>query len=210
LVHIIRELQEAKGYGEPFNPQRLADKIEVLGTSIELSTLKSSIFAEIVHAIGNSWDEMFGRLMLFKEREGHCRVPSDHKEDGFPLGQWVSYQRRYKDALPEERQRRLNELGFAWNVFQTNWENGYRYLTIYKEREGHCLVQHDHKESDFRLGRWVGVQRLRGDTISEERRQKLDKLGFVWDVLEANWEEGFTYLTIYKAGQGSLPSSATP
>jgi superfamily II DNA or RNA helicase len=202
LVHIIRDLQEAKGRGEPFDPQRLSDKIEVLGPSIELSALKSNIFAEVVHAIGNSWDEMFGRLVLFKTREGHCHVPHDHKESGFPLGQWVSYQRTRENVLTEERRRRLKEIGFVWNVFETNWEKGYRYLTVYKEREGHCLVPHDHREGDFRLGRWVGVQRLRGDTIFDERRQKLDKLGFVWDVLETNWEEGFRYLTIYKEREG--------
>ena len=98
LVYIVRELREAKGRGEPFNPQRLSDKIEVLGPSIELSALRSNIFAEIVHAIGNNWDEMFGRLVLFKTREGHCRVPHDHKERGSPLGQWVSYQRRGKNC----------------------------------------------------------------------------------------------------------------
>lgn len=202
LVHIIRELQEANGYGEPFNPQRLADKIEVLGPSIELSALKSSIFAAIVHAIGNKWDEMFGRLILFKAREAHCRVPRYYKENGSPRGQWVSYQRRYKDALPEERQQRLNELGFIWNPYDTDWDKGYRYLTIYKEREGHCLVPHHHMESSFHLGRWVGVQRLHRDTISKERCQRLDQLGFVWDVLDSKWEEGLRHLIIYKERKG--------
>src|SRR5262245_43709306 len=35
LVQIIRELREAKGRGEIFDPQRLSEKIEVLGPSIE-------------------------------------------------------------------------------------------------------------------------------------------------------------------------------
>src|SRR5262245_16223322 len=56
LVQIIRELQEAKGRGEIFNPRRLSQKIEVLGPSIELSALRSNICAEIVDAIGVSWD----------------------------------------------------------------------------------------------------------------------------------------------------------
>ena len=48
LVQIIRELQEAKGRGEIFDPRRLSEKIEVIGPSIELSALRSNIFAEIV------------------------------------------------------------------------------------------------------------------------------------------------------------------
>ena len=39
LSQIIRELQEAKGRGEVFNPQRLVEKIEVLGPSIDLSLI---------------------------------------------------------------------------------------------------------------------------------------------------------------------------
>src|SRR5262249_7181816 len=62
LVQIIRELQEAKGRGEIFDPQRLSEKVEVLGPSVELSALRSNICAEIVDEIGVSWDEWYGRL----------------------------------------------------------------------------------------------------------------------------------------------------
>src|SRR5438132_14185703 len=62
LVQIIRELQEAKGRGETFDPQRLMEKIEVLGPSIELSALRANICAEIVGVMGVSWHEMCGRL----------------------------------------------------------------------------------------------------------------------------------------------------
>ena len=37
LIAIVRELQEAKGRGEVFNPRRLAEKVEVLGPTIDLS-----------------------------------------------------------------------------------------------------------------------------------------------------------------------------
>jgi hypothetical protein len=50
-------MQEAKGRGEVFNPRKLTDKIEVLGPSIELSTLRSNIFVEVVDRIGVRWDE---------------------------------------------------------------------------------------------------------------------------------------------------------
>jgi hypothetical protein len=72
LIAIVRELQEAKGRGEVFDPRRLSDKVEVLGPTIELSILRTSIFAEVVKAIGVSWDEWYGRLRAYKDREGHC------------------------------------------------------------------------------------------------------------------------------------------
>jgi len=35
-----------------------------------------------------------------------------------------------------------------------------------------------------------------------ERRQRLDELGFIWDPREAEWEEGFSYLKVYRGREG--------
>src|SRR5262245_53993483 len=95
-VQIIRERQVAEGRWDAFNPRRLADKIEILGPSIELSALRSNIYAEIVASIGASWDEWYGRLERYKERVGLCRVPRSASENGFNLGMWVHNQRNDK------------------------------------------------------------------------------------------------------------------
>ena len=202
LVEIIRELQELKGRGEIFNPRRLSEKVEVLGPSIELSTLRSNIFAEIVDAIGISWDEWFGRLKHYKEREGHCRVHQHYKDNGFGLGQWVSDQRQNKDTLAPDRRRRLDELGFIWNPLETDWEEGFQCLKCYASREGHCRVPQRHKENGVRLGQWVSNQRQSRELLPESRRQRLDEIGFVWDVLEEGWEEGFHHLRTYAQREG--------
>jgi superfamily II DNA or RNA helicase len=268
LVQIIREVQEAKGQEKVFDPRRLLEKIEVLGPTVELSALRSSIFAQVVECIGISWDEMFGRLFLFrdthghcrvptnykdkklgkwvqhqrrfasngtlslsrkrrldeigfiwntlvadweegfqylkfyKEREGHCRVPSGYKEDGYRLGQWVQVQRQYKARMTEVRQIRLDELDFVWDPITADWEQGFGALRRYKEREGHCRVPALHREQDHRLGQWVGVQRREKAKMTEERRQRLEALGFIWDPFEADWEEGFRYLKLYKEREG--------
>ena len=86
LVDIIREIKERKGAGEPFNPRRLNEKVEVIGPRVDLDRLTRSIEVEIADRIGSSWDEWFGWLMRFKAREGHCRVPQAHVEGTFNLG----------------------------------------------------------------------------------------------------------------------------
>jgi predicted helicase len=160
LVQIIRELQEAKGRGEIFNPQRLSEKIEVLGPSIELSALRSNLCAEIVETVGVSWDQWYGRLTLYKDREGHCRVPQGYTENGYRLGQWVYSQRQHqnKGTLSEERRQRLDKLGFVWDPYGEMWEEGFGRLMLYKEHEGHCAVPAQYEASDgYRLGQWVSV-----------------------------------------------------
>jgi hypothetical protein len=203
LAQIIREIQEAKGRGEVFNPQKLTDKIEVLGPSVELSTLRSNIFVEVVDRIGVRWDEWYGCIKRYKEREGHCRVPFAHIENGLRLGFWVNVQRTNGNLLSADRRRRLDELGFVWNLLDAVLEEGFSSLKSYKHREGHCLVPALHIENGFRLGSWVQVQRGKKQVvISIERQHRLDALGFVWDVLSDQWDRGFEYLKRYKEREG--------
>lgn len=65
LVDIVSELKQAKGCGEVFNPQRLKDKIEVIGQIVGLEELTRSIYVEAVDRLGESWDEWYGRLEQF-------------------------------------------------------------------------------------------------------------------------------------------------
>jgi hypothetical protein len=62
------------------------------------------------------WEQNFAALLKFKQREGHCCVPTDHRENGLKLGWWVATQRRKKRKISKERQTRLNEVGFVWRA----------------------------------------------------------------------------------------------
>jgi hypothetical protein len=180
----------------------LAEKIEVLGPTIDLTQLRSNIFAEIVDRIGESWDVWYGLLKSYKERKGHCRVPALHKENGLRLGSWVDQQRQNKDHLLATRPQRLDEIGFDWNPHDTYWELGFGHLQRYFQREGHCFVPQGHKEDGYALGDWVSVQRAKKDKMDSERRRRLDDLGFVWDAIEAAWDEGYGHLQRYFRREG--------
>ena len=54
----------------------------------------------------------------------------------------------------------------------------------------------------YKLGRWVAVQRFKEDTLSPERKKRLNAIGFVWDAHDAAWEQGFAALTKFKARKG--------
>ena len=60
------------------------------------------------------WKEGFSMLKIFRAREGHCRVPRDHFEQGFRLGHWVTVQRKSGRRMPEDRWQLLDNLGFVW------------------------------------------------------------------------------------------------
>ena len=91
-----------------------------------------------------------------------------------------------------ERRSRLDGIGFVWEALQADWEEGFCCLNEYRDREGHCRVSQRHREGGFPLGEWVSRQRQNRIHLLLERRERLEALGFVWDVLEANWESGFS------------------
>ena len=93
--------------------------------------------------------------------------------------------------------------GSSWDPLFEQWEEGYRHLKTFVEEHGHCRVPIGHKSSDgYRLGQWVCVQRQRRNEMSAERKARLDALGFVWDPLFEQWEEGYRHLKAFVEEHG--------
>lgn len=206
LIEIIRELKEAKGRGGAFGPKRLKARIEVIGPFVNLDSLANSIYVEAIDRIGESWDESYGQLVKFKAEHGHCRVPQIKFGKNSVLGSWVATQRRSKliSILSNERIRRLNNLGFAWDAFDQKWEEGFNALISFKEREGHCIVPKGYVENGIQLGSWVKTKRrskLNG-TLTAESFAKLNDIGFAWEPNEIAWEEGFNAMASFKLREG--------
>ena len=169
FVEIIREIKERKGRGEPFDPSRLNEKVQVIGPLVTLDRLSASIAVEIGDRIGVSWDEWFGLLQRFKAREHHCLVPVGHRERTYKLGKWVHNQRSQRDKIPSERRQRLEALGFDWDPMAAVWEEGFAALKKFHRREHHCRIPTRYIEGTFRLGEWVSAQRRQRNSISVER-----------------------------------------
>ena len=134
----------------------------------------------IWNLLDRNWDEAFICLQKFHALHGHNRVPDNFEFDGFNLGGWVSQQRTSKKGLQKYRIDRLNEAGFIWDARDQKWEEGLSYLQEYFDRETHVRVHFAWKENGYPLGRWVDRQRRVQDSISQSRRDKLNKLGFIW------------------------------
>ena len=202
LVDTIKELQEARGRGDKFNPRQLHEKIEVIGPAINLDKLTRSIDVEILERLGVSWDRWFGLLQGYHKREGHCRVPTFHIESTLKLGRWVSFLRSNKDQLTPERLKRLLDINFTWDSNDELWEQAFDMFKNFQKREGHCDVPRKHIEGGLRIGYWVTSQRKKKGQLTPERIKLLDSLGFSWDPIGADWEKAFKALTKFKAREG--------
>ena len=135
------------------------------------------------------WEEGFAHLQRFVEREGHARVPSAHREDGYRLGGWVVAQRRaHRTGILDPGDcTRLEALpSWAWDPREADWEEGFAHLQSFVEREGHARVPYAHREGGYRLGQWTYLQRAayhgkRWRPPTPERRARLEALpGWTW------------------------------
>jgi uncharacterized protein (UPF0303 family) len=89
------------------------------------------------------------------------------------------------------------------NPRELAWEKGFAALKQFKTREKHCRVPRGHQEGAFNLGTWVINQRNRKGTLSVQRRQRLDAIGFDWTLLVRDlWEEGFAALKQFQSREG--------
>lgn len=155
------------------------------------------------------WEVAFGKLTEFASREGHAMVPRDYETlDGFQLGEWVRLQRKSQARVLPDRKKKLEELpGWKWTVrmpTETLWENAFRALVEYAEREGHARVAKDFKLPDgFHLGAWVQTQRSEMERLSVDRRVRLEGLpGWTWNALSDRWENGFRHLLEFVQREG--------
>ena len=130
------------------------------------------------------WQVMYAQLIAFQQKHGHCNVRRCYP-DTKALGEWVSGQRRnYKLHKLEENQiNLLNKLGFVWDALESRWQERYADLITFKQKHGHCNVPlRDPENKTF--GLWVYNQRClyRNGKLSNEHKQKLEALGFIWDI----------------------------
>ena len=91
----------------------------------------------------------------------------------------------------------------GWYGAKTDrWEQGFATLRKFNAREGHRLPSRYHVEGNFKLGQWVSVHRYREDQVPEQRKRRLNAIGFVLDYYDYRWEQGFTALLKFKRREG--------
>ncbi|KKQ10928.1 MAG: Type III restriction protein res subunit, partial [candidate division TM6 bacterium GW2011_GWF2_36_6] len=199
LFEIISQMREDIGRTGGFDDSRLREKIEFLAPEVQLLVLKNAITTKIVEKLGSTWDERFGELCKFKEKNRDCNVPKDYAKNP-SLGIWVDGQRgKYKNKkLSSDKIKKLEGIEFNWDPNGTRWEKGFAKLCEYKNTHDDCMVPSTYK--DKTLATWVTRQRTlyNQDKLSPKCINLLINIGFVFEPDDAAWQEQFSRLCQFK------------
>jgi len=165
------------------------------------------------------WEHRFAQLKAYQDQNGHLNVFASS-----PLGHWTRYQRiqREKGLLSDERQARLNSLGFLW----TNEERLRTKTRKPKEfdalmdrlEEFYAKYQHTNvsPDDDLELCDWVQKIRRRYRHQYRDQRslktrlpndclERLEAVNFRWNQHDAVWDEKFVELrTFLDLGRSDL------
>ena len=164
------------------------------------------------------WDRNYTALNEYYKKFGNTDVPTYYvTEDGVKLGAWCNYVRRArtrKDTrlaeLSEEQIKKLDVLGFAWEGrYHSTWEKAYALACEYKKNNGNLDIPVAYISDDgCHLGRWIRRQKDKYETLSLDRKKKIDNLGLIIKS-EDPWNKKFSLVEQYflEHGNVNIPAS---
>ncbi|MBF0422227.1 MAG: Helicase associated domain protein [Magnetococcales bacterium] len=148
----------------------------------------------------SAWENMAATLNDFYSRHRHCNVPQPYPEDE-ALSQWVVRQRRDRQQgrMESWQVERLEAMQFIWDLEAWEWERCFARLMRWQSVHHHAWITDPFLE-DPELGAWAARQRqlAQKQRLDEGRRQRLDGLGFVWDLEAAEWQRRFEQLLQFR------------
>lgn len=127
------------------------------------------------------WELGFARLLAFKRKHGHLRVPA---KKCATLDKWVEEQRaaRANGSLSAAQITQLEVVGFPWvETYESHWMARYAELVGFHATHGHCRPSlTSTKLDERRLAEWLSSQRRRlgAGKLPPARHRLLDALGW--------------------------------
>jgi hypothetical protein len=210
----LRQWQAKHGHCKVNRDTPEGERLAIWVTSQRQRRKKGSLNSEKIQkldALGFVWDRdaaiwenKIKQIIYYKNANGHCcpNMTDQRKGGVAELVQGLRAARK-ANRLPHWIIEKLEEIGFIWSVPDTEWDKNFERLACFVETHGHCLpvngnVQHGN------IGVWCIKQRKlrKHGKLSQDRIDRLNKLGFVWAPADVLWEGMFQkLLAVYDSGR---------
>ena len=199
--------------------------IKIRDASFDIEIENQDLF-EILRYISDrltmTWEDYYELAKAYYEHYANLLIPRDFKtsngytydENGtIKLGIWISNQRNDFSNLTKERQQLLQRIGFVLNQFEEQWNKNYELVKIYYEHYGNLEIPQRFKTNNgytydengtVNLGSWLQTQRKSFFNLSKEKQQLLQRIGFVLNHYEEQWNKNYELAKRYYKHYGNL------
>ncbi len=174
----------------------------------------------VLNVFNARWETMYKLAKIYYEHYKNLNVPQifktingyEYDENGVNLGNWISVQRRNYEKLSGEKQLLLEQISFASNILDTQWQDMYELARKYYEHHGDSLIVgtfktingYEYDENGANLGNWISAQRGKYNSLSDDRKEKLARINFVVQVNDYLWNNYYELAKKYYEHYGNL------
>lgn len=176
------------------------------------------LFEQLNDTLSASWNLMYAHAKQYYEEFGNLEVSSRYRTaDGYSLGSWIFNQRcirkgQLNGSLTESQIAKLDKIGMVWDsVTDLNWSRYFSAVQKYYEENGDINIPSRYATKDgMALGLWLSNLRTwersgaHSRYLTKERKDALNSLGMVWDVLDYFWEQNYLAACKYYKEFGNL------
>ncbi|MFE2094799.1 helicase associated domain-containing protein [Streptomyces sp. NPDC059460] len=154
------------------------------------------------------WARGYDAARRYFERENGLDVPYEHQEGAYPLGRWLSDQRRAYRAgtMPSTRANELEELGMIWDTADAQFAENLAAARAYYAEAGTLAAPRHATALDKPIGQWLtNLRRPNGLRKDPERAQRRAKQ---LAAIDPDWNPGALGWTVdwqrHYTGLGAL------
>ena len=166
----------------------------------------------------NKWFKNYDMLLNYYNKNGNIMIPFDYIIDGVRLGEWLKRQMGNRQKLNSEQIKLLENLNVVWERNSNKWDYMFEIAKKYYEEYGNLLVNTHSIYMDENLGYWINHQRddfQKKDShqanvnFTNERIEKLESIGMIWDVSSYLWEKNYNILKKYYEKYGNIDMASS-
>jgi DNA or RNA helicases of superfamily II len=159
--------------------------------------------------VSYTWEQNYLACTNYYIANGNLDIPYDRvSKDGLRIGDWIRRIRRMAEKLTDEQITRLNAIGMVWSdKYTRQWERGYRQAQRHHRAHGNLAVPISYvDEQGYPLGKWLKNHVDGSIKLTQERKEKLDRLGMQWEKEDA-WGKRIELCRSYYESNGNLDIS---
>lgn len=172
------------------------------------------MYQQLRRDLDAGWDAAYEEARAYRQAYGTLEMPRKVMVgDELDLSAWVAAQRQVRAGrrpgyLTQRQIARLDELGLHWQGSgERAWERGCQAAQRYRAKHGDLMVPVRYQTEDgLCLGEWIvyNRQRRQAGMMAEDRVDRLQNLGMVWDTAAAQWQHNYHAAVRYYLAQGDL------